>query len=383
MYRYRVKKVEHITPSTLLVDLERPTAGKIIAFLPGQYAAISFYRKHRPTPARCFSIVTSPTDTDRLQFSMRSKGHFTKAIAGLKEGDTVKVRGPYGGFVLDLANGGDVVLLAGGIGITPFMSMVSYAAKVKLNSKITLVYSVQNQDDVPFIKELKELQKENKNLKLHFVVGEGPVDKIGEHITSKGFITPELLDEVSNNDYSSITYFMCGPPPFMRAMAKNLKAKGVDKNRIITEAFAQGSQRQTGKIRSWPNNIYALSAISVVVGSFIVMVSDLLKTLPPSTIKKIANSNPLLTNSRQQDLDSLVNKLPPNTNNAPDSNAVVAANKAAKKASQTTTTATTSSSSSTTSSTTTKSSSSTSTSSTTSSPTPTCTTTQSGVTTCI
>ena len=395
MHKYIVDSVERITPSTLLLNLRMPEGERALSFRPGQYAAISFYKIHRPTPARCFSIVSSPTDQNILQFSMRSKGHFTRAIASLRKDDVVKVRGPYGGFVLDLAGTGDAVLLAGGIGITPFMSMVHYANSVKAASKLTLIYSCQNQEDIPFLKDLVLSEQQNPNFKVIFVIGEGPVDKLAGQTVAMGRISPEVIDLASNKQYDNCTFYICGPPPFMRAMTKTLGDKGAAQNRIITEAFAQGSHRQTGKIRSWPYNIYVLSAVGMALGSFTVMVSDMLKALPPSSIigssSSIAKSS--LANSRQEDLDALVNGLPASSIATPESGAV----KNALKAASTTTTASIPSQQSSGGSSqvavsqpkTTKTTSG-GTKTTTPSPTPTptpptktCTTTQSGVTTCI
>jgi ferredoxin-NADP reductase len=333
MYKYVVDNVTNITVSTLLVSLKQQEGERLLSFQPGQYAAISAYRGIRPTPARCFSIVNSPTQQGQLQFSMRVKGSFTRAIAGLKAGDMVDVRGPFGGFVLDLATEEKMVFMAGGIGITPFMSMASYANDVKSPKSITLFYSCQSQDDIPFFDDLKRLQQENHNFKVVYVIGTGAVDKLGGQTVSLGRITPELLSTVLSNTFIGTTFFICGPPPFMNGMMKTLKSKGVLRSRMITEAFAQGPHRQTGKMRSWPNNIYVLSAVGVVLGSLVVMVSDLLKTLPLSSLASnsvVVKSQ--LTNSRQQDLDQLVNNLPTEANSAPESDGARSAQQAAAAA---------------------------------------------------
>jgi len=111
----------------------------------------------------------------------------------------------------------------------------------------------------------------------------------------------------------------------MRAMNKLLHAQGVDGHRVMTEAFSQGPNHQTGKIRSWPFNIYFLGAASLAIGSFVVMVADLLKTLPATSASATNNvTASSLTNSRQADLDSLVNSLPETANTAPSSAAAVA-----------------------------------------------------------
>jgi len=384
MHTYFVSANEQITPSTLLLTLKKKPSLQPFLFQPGQYAAISFKRYGRPTAARCFSIVSSPTDQDVLQFSMRTKGRYTKALTTLHEGDKVKIRGAFGGFVFDADRDTDTVLFAGGIGITPFMSMIRYAAEIHLTSPIVLVFSCQNQDDVPFADELKILEARNPHFQTVFVIGQGPTDKFTGYNIKTGRITPELIDYVSAGSYKSKSFFICGPPPFMNAINKALKDKKTPAGNIMTEAFSQGPNRQTGKIRSWPFNMYALGAVGVVLGSFVVMVSDLLDILPP--FSQLGSSSAIdlsnLTNTRQNDLDKLVNALPVLSTSAPVTDAVTQAARQSSSSAQTPT------------------STNTNTATKTSTPTPVvttpapvatpapayvpkCTTTQSGVTTCV
>lgn len=332
MHKYLVSGNEQLTPTTLLLTLKKDPAELPLSFQPGQYAAISFKRHGRPTPARCFSIVSSPTDQGHIQFSTRTKGRFTKALKEVKIGDEVLVRGSFGGFVFDAERDQEAILIAGGIGVTPFISMVRYATDVQLSNKITLLLSSQNQDDVPFANELKKLQKRNPNLKIIFVIDKGDTDKFESNSVKTGRISPEILDQVTNKKYTNKTFFVCGPPPFMKAMTKLVQDKGVNKSSIITEAFSQGPNRQTGKILGWPYNVYALGAVGVLLISSTVMIADLLKTLPPSSSIESNTSGPsLLTSNKTFDLNKLVNNLPSKVNPAPSTHAVKVALNAAKK----------------------------------------------------
>jgi ferredoxin-NADP reductase len=327
MLTYVVENVERITRSTVLLSLRKPANSRVFSYQPGQYAVISYHRHGRPTPSRCFSIVTSPTDPDILQFSMRVRGHFTSGVAELKPGDRVTVRGPFGGFVMEPIVDTDVVMLAGGIGITPFMSMTRYAAAVASGIRLTLYYSCAVQEDIPFLDELTRLAQTNPDFTLIFVIGTGPVDKLIGVQAAAGRITPELLDSQLASRYSRATFFICGPPPFMTGMIKTLQGRGVLMPQIVTEAFAQGPNRQSSLFMNWPKSIYAFQAASFAVGSIGIMASDLVKTLPPSTYlgpNSLANKT-ALTNTRQTDLDALVNELPPSTSTQPASGAVTTA----------------------------------------------------------
>jgi len=313
MSEYIVTKAEPITRSTLLLTLQLK-AGPPLLFQAGQYAAIHGYRGKRPMPIRCFSIVSSPTSQAELQFSMRIRGRFTRAIASLQPGQKVHVQGPYGGFVLNTHMQNHIVLLAGGIGITPFMSMIRFAGITQLATKLDLIYSVADQDDVPFGAELLEWQGRNPNFRSNFVIDHGPVDQFPGTQTASGRISPEIIESTvghAMND-SRTVFYICGPPPFMRGMESMLRSKGVEKHRIMTEAFSQGPNHQTGKLRDWPFSMYALGALGLSAGGMAIMVADLGSIIPP---KDSLLTSPVLTtkqatNSRQTDLDSLVNALP-------------------------------------------------------------------------
>lgn len=310
MHVYRVIANERLTPSTIRITLEPDVKNrrKTFEFSPGQYAAISFARNGRPSVARCFSIVSSPTRNGQLQFSMRARGRFTTALAKASTGDKVYVRGPYGGFVFDPDRHSDSLFVAGGIGITPFMSMLRYATDIQSPRHISLIYGVQSQDDIPFHPELDVLLGQNPNLDVTYAVGNGPVDNIKYGRVVQGRVTPDLLNSTLGTSH---TVFICGPPPFMSGMVRSLSEKGIPHDRIITEAFNQGSRRQTGRVASWPQNMYTLGTLGVGLGSLAIMVNEIVKSLPnvPLSDENVL-SMPLLTNGqRDKDLDALVNGL--------------------------------------------------------------------------
>jgi len=325
MYRFYVTGNEQLTATTLLLTLKKAPEQKPFSFQSGQYATISFKVNGRPTPSRNFSIVNSSTDQGILQFSIRVNGRFTTALNKLQIGEEVKVRGPFGTFVFDKERDKDTVFIAGGIGIAPFMSMIRYATITKLPNKISLLYGCKTQDDIPFINQIKQFEQQNPNFKSLFSISSRTSDKLIGLNVNNGSVTPEIIDQVVNNSYEGKTFLICGHPHFMDAMAKNLINRGVPADYIMTEAFSQGTKHQKGKIFSWPLNVYTLGAVGLAATSFMVMVSDLVKTLPAATSLDLSNTaDPLSTgNSRQSDLDELVNGLPAVNSKNPASDAVV------------------------------------------------------------
>ena len=348
MYRFYVNSIKYISPTTILLTLNNDNDEKPFLFQSGQYAAISFTINERPTPVRNFSIVNSSTDQGVLQFGIRIKGRFTSALTNLKVGDEVRIRGPFGNFIFDSLRDKNMVMLAGGIGISPFISMIKYATNKNLGNNIRLLYSFNNQNDAPFAGQIMELEKINPHFKSTFVVSRGSTDKFNGHSVQNGRFTSQMIDSFVNNSYGDKTYFICGSSGFMDSMISALKNKGVDDDKIITEAFGQGAKRKSRKFFSWPTGIYLLALAGFSLANFIIMVGDLIKSIPasPTPQSSDAQNQSNSTNNRQDELDNLINGSTA-TNSATNNTNV-----------QTPATTTTK-------------------------PAPVCTTTQSGVTTCI
>jgi ferredoxin-NADP reductase len=279
MYKYVVENNSKLSQTTNLLTLRHIKKGSPLLFQPGQYAAIGFKSNFRPTSVRCFSIASSPTDQDKLQFSFRIKGKYTSALRNVKAGDEVFVRGPYGGFVMDSHYDNDVVFFAGGIGIAPFMGMIEYVTTLQLKNNIHLVYSCQTQEDIPFLEKLKDLTAKTANLTVTYIMSDENVNLLAGQRVAVGRVDSQMLDRLNLN-FESQKFFICGPPPYMKALTGLLTGRGVASDMIITEAFGQGSNRQSGAIRSWPFNIYALTTLGIIIGGFVIMSMDLAKTIP-------------------------------------------------------------------------------------------------------
>lgn len=245
-------------------------------------------------------------------------------MTDLKKGDLVNVRGSFGGFVFDAKRDTDSVLIAGGIGVAPFMSMIQYAAATHLSNRLTLIYSCKDQDDVPFFEQLKEFEKSDPNFNVIFVISRGPIDKFAGQMVKTGRITPELINQAVKGDYDKKSFFICGPPIFMHAMSQGLRHKGVPEDRIMSEAFSQGSKRKHSKILGLPFKIYVFSAIGLAMASVAVLASDIVKSLPNSSLfgpaKGLTDSS-TASNNRQGEIDKLVNDSPSSSSSAQASDA--------------------------------------------------------------
>lgn len=281
MRKYIVDSITKLTPDVVQLSLRPQRSSSVLKFFPGQYADIGFKVHGRPTPMRCFSMVSSPNNTQQLQFALRVEGNFTQTAARLQLGDEVSVQGPFGEFVIDERYDRSVVMFAGGIGITPYMSMLRHAAESNLQIPITLLYSCRNQDEIPFFNELIELQRRNPRFRAIFFVTGGVVSEApGARIVS-GRISKAWVDKVTRDTFRGSTYFLCGASGFMENLGGLLATRGVDENHILTESFTQASKTSAlgGKF-SLQTLTYAFSALLLLVGIGGIMVLDLDRSLP-------------------------------------------------------------------------------------------------------
>lgn len=276
--RYTVSNNILRTPTVRSVTLV-PTAGtRPLLFEPGQYVAVSLHDRLRPTPTRCFSVASSPSNRASLEISVRVGGAYTHALERLTPGDAVVLRGPYGSFIFNEHLHPHLVFFAGGIGITPFMSMIRYATELKLPNTIHLIYSCRNQDDIPFLKDILALSANNPNFRATFVIGEGDTARLTGHDVIQGRVQASTLTALGLGKRGE-TYMLCGPGGYLASMENLLGNCGVADDRIITESFSQGQAGDSTEAR-WPRNMYALSGLSLMIAGLLVVSSDILTTLP-------------------------------------------------------------------------------------------------------
>ncbi|MEL7644694.1 MAG: ferric reductase-like transmembrane domain-containing protein [Anaerolineaceae bacterium] len=203
------------------------------AFKAGQVAWIS----KGPSP---FVISRNPfsysgsTEWDAVRFSIKKAGDFTNSIPDLKPGDRMFVDGPYGTFDLEnprMQKG--LVVIGGGIGIAPVMSIINTLADTGDKRPVYVFYGDLCEDTVLFTNEFEAL-KSRMNLTVVQVL-EKPIDV--EKCEHKGYITKELLLSALPENYKELYYFMCGPMPMMNAMSKHLAAMEVDPAQIAIEKY--------------------------------------------------------------------------------------------------------------------------------------------------
>ena len=186
--------------------------------------------------ARTFSIASAPhEDTLMVATRMRDTA-FKRVLQKMPLGSAVKLEGPSGGLTLHNDVKRTAVFLAGGIGITPFRSMVFRAAKEKLPHRIFLFYSNRRPEDAPFLDELQALENENPNYRLIASMTEMAKSHRPWHGES-GQIRQVVLSRYLKDAVSPI-YYIAGPPEMVKGLHAMIHEAGVDDDDIRAEEFA-------------------------------------------------------------------------------------------------------------------------------------------------
>lgn len=220
------------TPFTIeaVNALERATEivlkpkGDMMTFKPGQFAFLEIQGKEW-NEAHPFTISSAPAE-NRLRFTIKVLGDWTRKVREeLKPGGDVIVRGPYGRFNSENISSKKQVWIAGGIGVTPFLSMVR-AMNAGDERDIQFVYASRNCEEALFLDELQSRTADLGNISLHPLFSDQ-----GE------FARVDVAKKKLSSPLTEYEYFICGPKPMLDGLIRDLKKEGVPRTKIHTEAF--------------------------------------------------------------------------------------------------------------------------------------------------
>jgi ferredoxin-NADP reductase len=236
VYQSKLTSREEIAEGTMAFHFEKPAS---FDFQAGQTADVTLLNPPQTDDegnTRTFSIA-SPPHREELMFATRMRDSaFKRSLKSVPLGTELKLDGPMGSFTLHKNAKKPAVFLAGGIGVTPFLSIVAQAAHDKLPHQLYLFYSNHRPEDAPFLDFLRRVEKENSAF--HFIPTMTDMEKSkraweGE----RGFIDHAMLIKSLNNLDGPI-YYLAGPPAMVAAMRKMLLDTKVDEDDIRTEEFA-------------------------------------------------------------------------------------------------------------------------------------------------
>ena len=222
--------VEEVTQETPDVRSFRLKPAEPVAFRPGQHLVM--FLDVPQDRVRDFSIASSPIDEFLLVATKFREplSQFKQRMAQLKPGDEVEIKAAFGKFMLQDDMSVPAVLLAGGIGITPFISLIKYCTDRKLPLGITLLYSNRAPDDIAFRRELEEWARINQNFRLISTITDD-----ASWPGQKGRIDEAMIRNYVQ-DLNSI-FYICGPPGMVDGMTALLKGMHIPDDRVRIEKF--------------------------------------------------------------------------------------------------------------------------------------------------
>jgi ferredoxin-NADP reductase len=236
MYLVKLKSRHEVAERTMAFRFEKPGN---FTFKAGQFMEVTLLNPPETDAegsSRAFSIAASPHEPALMVATRMRDTAFKRVLKDLPADSQVKVEGPFGNLVLHNNAARPAVLLAGGIGITPFRGMVLRAASEKLPHRIFLFYSNRRPEDAPFLEELDALQRQNPNYRLIATMS-APEKSARRWTGSTGHINKEMLAE-HLKDLVSPVYYIAGPPAMVSALRNMLNGAGVDDDDVRVEEFA-------------------------------------------------------------------------------------------------------------------------------------------------
>jgi predicted ferric reductase len=222
-YAYSVEKVTALNDKVVEIRLIPGDPDDRIVHIPGQFVFISFSGSAVVSPEIHPFSISSGEGEPALVLTIKNLGDYTMHLKDLVPGTSALIEGPYGRFSYRQYPHTRQIWVAGGVGITPFLSM----AKSFEENDITadLYYSVNDQSEAVGLSDLMRAAEQNKGLKI-----------IPFYAKEKGFLTAAFIAETSK-DIRNKEIFLCGPPPFMAGLKKQFSALGVAKRQIHSEEF--------------------------------------------------------------------------------------------------------------------------------------------------
>lgn len=217
----KIFSIEKLTHDVLRITAEKPAN---LTYLPGQAVDISINKPGWEKELRAFTFTSLPQD-DHIEFSIKTyplhKG-VTNQLLSLTKGDELIVGGVFG----DIAYKGEGIFIAGGAGITPFLAILKQLEKENKIGQNKLLFANKTKADIICEDRLSRLLGKNFVNILSDEKQEGY-----EH----GFISTDLIRKLISKDTNY--FYLCGPPPMMQAVEKQLSELGVAEGSIVKEAF--------------------------------------------------------------------------------------------------------------------------------------------------
>lgn len=228
---WHITSVTREGPRVVTIALQ-PMGHQGLVFVPGQFAWLKIGRSPLWIGDHPFTISSAPHADGSLTFTIKEIGDFTSSLQDLLPGSIAYIDGPYGIFSINnFPKSPAFVLIAGGIGITPMMSMLRFMKEHNDRRPVLLIYAAKREADLIFLSKIASL-KDTLSLEVLYVLQE-PSLKLP---STTGLITLELLEEWTIS-YKKAHYFLCGPPVMNDLIQENLQKIVTPLKQIHLERF--------------------------------------------------------------------------------------------------------------------------------------------------
>lgn len=237
MNPFIVSGVNRITPDVWEIVMTPGKGGKLFSYLPGQFLFLTLLRgRGLPREEHPFTISSSPSEKGNVSVTVKESGDFTASAGQTRPGDRAAVLAPYGRFSFLLhPERGRTVFIAGGIGVTPILSMLRFMAHGTMERDVFLFYANRTEPDIAFRNELEEMTEAGSQPELNLV---HILSSPGEEWTGeRGRLNGEILKKHLNG-FSNTSFYLCGPPPMMESLETDILRQGVNPRNIHTEKFS-------------------------------------------------------------------------------------------------------------------------------------------------
>lgn len=245
---YRVAKVEDESSVIRSFYLEPADGNAVPSFEAGQFLTIRVTPGGIESPVvRTYTVSSAPgEDTYRISVKREAHGLVSRHLHDtISPGDTIEARAPTGRFFIDPTETRPAVLLAGGVGVTPMISMARHIAREGVRTRrlrpLTILHAAQTTAQRAFAATFRELERETNGALRYFSIIDHPEEgeRPGVDFNGTGRITGDVLRQVlALDDYD---FYLCGPPAFMQSLYDTLRQLGVRDTRILAEAFGPAS----------------------------------------------------------------------------------------------------------------------------------------------
>jgi ferredoxin-NADP reductase len=235
IHETRLVRRETVAEGTMAFHFTRPPG---FQFRAGQSLTMSLVdppEMDGKGATRTFTIASAPHEAELMIATRMRDSAFKRFLKTAPAGTPLRIDGPSGEMVLhdDLAR--PAVFLAGGIGITPFLSMARHASRERLPHRIYLFYSNRRPEDAAFLAELQQMERLNPNH--HLIATMAETEKSARTWSGEtGFIRREMLER-HLPDTASPVYYFAGPPAMTMAMQEMLQGIGIGEGAVRYEEF--------------------------------------------------------------------------------------------------------------------------------------------------